>query len=279
MHKDKCVADCKFDKNGYLKEIIKIHDEKLLPPGICLNDEETKPIFELQRWLLLRNISTSRHDIATYREFYGSKAFSTDTSISLFDCYWFADNKKFAKAEYIDWEKENAFDNWNHKQDALYMMMAHPDELYRIKGDSPNFTVPGKEQRIWYRSHDKLVLLHGSAQQEMDLYKRAKDNNIILNRKYVILAEQVFTVTEAQTSKDIEVVSLDSLYYSCEDKNKSKAQNLTTCCRTFGIPGWNDFLNNLFMLDETINNTSRELADISVLRDSNTLEYIGFAKL
>lgn len=272
MHKNNKVAECKFDQRGYLKGVSKVFDEHLLPLNVNLNDDKTAKI-NMQRWILDRGLSASRRDIAPLREFYGSEAFLTDTGLSLFDCYWFANN------DFRDWDKVNPYENWNCKTDSFYLMLAHPDALRAINLNSPNLTIPGRSQRIWYKSGNDLYMLYGDAQKEMSAYKKSKENDAVAKRSYVILAGKIYATTAAETDLSFERISFEELYSSVEDPNKSKMENLITCCNKYDLPNWKDFFGKMNEFDELVGNESRELSDIGVLRDTETLEFVSFCKL
>lgn len=269
MHKGEKVATCSFDANGYLKSISKIHNPRLLPPCV----KESNPTIDLQRWILTRSIAPNRKDVASYREFYGSSAFLSSIGLSLFDCYWFANE------EHKDWEKENAYDNWDYKTDGLYLMLFHPERLPAIDTTSPNLTIPGSTQRMWYRFEGDLCLLNGNAQKEMADYKFANENPVVDSRSYAILSGQVYVMTKASTNKDIERISLEDLYNAVCDPRKTKMENLQACCENFGIQNWKDFFSSMMQYDNATGNDSRELCDIGVLRNTSTLEIIDFAKI
>ena len=269
MHKGNKVATCSFDSIGYLKSISKIHDKKLLP----LSVGEENPVLDLQRWILARSIAPNRRDLASRREFYGSSSFLSETGISLFDHYWFANDT------HNDWEKENPFDNWDCKKDSLYLMYSKPEELKNINTNSPNFTIPGKKPRMWYRSGNDICLLHGDAQKEMHEYKLAKENPVVNKREYAILSGIIYAVTIGETNKNIEQISFEDLYNSCAREDRSKMENLQYCCEKYGLNNWKQYFSHVCAFDEATGNENRELCDIHVLRNSDTLEIIDFAKL
>lgn len=273
MHQNTPVCECKFDRRGYVQEVTKIFNKELLP--LCINPDKAEKDMrvEIQKWILTRNLAINRKDIAPLREFYGNDKFISDTSISLFDSYWFS-NK-----ENKDWDKINPYDNWNCKTDSIYLMLAHPENLRDIDTNSPNLTIPGKYQRLWYKSKDCLYLLHGNAQYEMSIHKKVKGNPYAAERFYTILSETIYVAIKAETSKDVEMVSFEDLYNITYDENKDKMGNLIYCCNWFSIPDWENFFNCMDDFDKKINNTSRELKDIFCLRDTKTLKILGFAKL
>lgn len=273
MHKDKKVAECRFDSRGFADEITKVYNESLLPPIINIYEEGNKPKINFRRWVLSRGLSNNRKDIAPKREFYGGENFLSAHAFSLFDCYW------FANTECKDWESANPYDNWNPATDSLFLMLFNPDELRRINTDSPNLTIPGREQRIWYKIDGDLCLLNMNAQKEMAAYKMGKSNPVVAKREYVVLYEHIFSAMKAETSKTVERISFEEIYNAVADPTKSKACNIKTCCEKFGVPKWLEFFEYMGAFDEATGNTGRELCDVGVLRDADTLEMIGFSKL
>ena len=109
--------------------------------------------------------------------------------------------------------------------------------------------------------------------------KKGMNNPVVAKRTYIILHNNIYARISAYTSKEREMVSLDALYHTVYDPQKSNMENLAHCCEYYEIPGWKEFFTNMTKFDEAIGNTERELSDVYVLRDSNTLKIIGFAPL
>lgn len=273
MHQNNPVCECKFDKRGYIQDVTQIFNETLLP--LCVNPKDSKKDIkiDIQKWILTRNLAVNRKDIEPLRKFYGGEKFVSDTSISLFDSYWFSDKS------HTDWDSVNAYDNWDCKKDSLYLMLAHPEKLQEIDGSSPNLTIPGKHQRLWYKSKGELFLLHGNAQQEMGIYKKVKENPYAAERFYTILSGTVYVSRQAETSKDVELINFEDLYNITYNEEFDKMENLVNCCTTFHIPDWENFFECMNEFDKKIENDTRELRDIYCLRDTNTLKILGFSKL
>lgn len=273
MHAGDKVAECKFDARGYLKTITEIYDERLLPIGVDPTKGGDYPKLDLQRWILARGLAVNRRDIAPLREFYGSEAFQTKNALSLFDSYWFADK------DLRDWEQASPYKNWNPRTDSVFLMFNHPEELRTISESSPNLTIPGKAQRLWYEDDGHFVMLHGDAQKEMQIYKAGKGNPLIAKREYKILFGRIYVQTRAETDENTEWISFEDVYNSCKDPEKSKSFNIRKCCERYDIPNWIEFFSGMTAFDDRIGNDSRELCDVGVLRDVKTLEMKGFAKL
>lgn len=270
MHKHQRVAECKFDNRGFLKEVTRVEQEKFLPPGTRIDGMNLK--YSLQNWLLFRSLSANRKEIASLREFYGTMAFYSSNGISLFDTYWFSETGE------DEWDRVNAFENWDCKKDSFYLMQTHPQKVTQIHRDSPNLTVPGCAPRIWYKQDGQFCLLSEDA-KEMNAYKAGADYGHLMKRSYVLLGEKIYVKQDAQTSPKIECLSFDGYFKEQMDPSLSKGKNLSRCCNYFEIPGWKDFLSSMLECDKKQGNQERELHDIGVLRDADTLEIIGFSKL
>lgn len=273
MHGDKKIADCKFDKHGYLDSISKIYDEKLLPISV-----QTDYVCSLSRWITNRSLSSTRKDIAPLREFYGNDTFISEHGLSLQDQYWFANNKL------NDWEKANLLENWEPEKDTVRLMLQEPYLLFgSYDMDSPNLTIPGNTTRIWHKEKDTFYLLYSNAQSEMLHYKNlpedAIEEHIYEKRSYSIYASQIYTKVHVPISLDTELVNFYDYYKLTENPEKSNMENLKHCCTVFEIPNWLSFLNKMTQYDELIGIQDRELQDLYLLRDTKTLEIKGFAPL
>lgn len=269
MHASDKVAEVKFDNQGYVSNISKVFNEKLLPLSIKNN-----PVLDMEKWIMSRSLSSNRKDLASFREFYGGKKFQSANGISLFDSYW------FSRPGFNDWDKVNPYDNWNAKKDSLFLMIANPQMLDTIDLNSPNLTVPGTEARFWFKQGDNFYLLYADAQKEVANYRLSgRGNEYVAEKSYALLASNIYAKTPAITSKEVEIIPLSEYYNSVYSPDKSKIENLKTCCETYGLPRWKTFFDFLINYDEEIGNDTRELSDVGILRDTKTLEIINFAPL
>lgn len=269
MHKDVPVVSMKISTTGAMEEIVKVFNEELLP------ENDGNIAGSMMKWLLMRNIPTTRKDVKPLREFYGSKMFMSANARSLADTYWL----KISAND--SWDSVNAFDNWDPADDDILLALIYPEDFQTARYDSPNLTMPGAKPSIWYRDETHpLGTLCLDAQAEMARYKIAKENNIqcVKHRSYFIRNKTIYTYTRANTSKDIEEISLKSLLARTKDATLSEKENLQKCCETFKIPKWREFVNEMLRFNKLCGE-SIEMPDIKVLRDTETLKILGFEKL
>lgn len=275
MHKDNQVCSLTLDGRGYVASVDSVENESLLPCVPSDSKEELK--FGIQKWLLTRMVSRSRSDYSPRRTFYGDEYFVSNNKVSLSDCYWMKE-----KSSELNWEDVNPFKLWNEEDDCYFGIISDPENTYKVDNISPNLTIPGTEHKFWYRLDGKLGYINESSQNDMALYKKALENecgSVVAPRQYLILEGTIYTFSPVSTSEEVERISFDMLYDSMEDKEKTKMENLRATCEYFGLSDWKKFFGNITRLDEVMNNKERELSDIGVLRDTETLKIIGFDKI
>lgn len=268
MHKNVPVASLKVTPDGILEDVVKVINPEFLPE----NNGNVKR--SLQRWLMLRQISRSRKDISPLRDFYGSKMFISKNMRSLYDCYWL-------KSESETWEEINAFENWDYQTDDILLALINPVEFEEISYDSPNLTISGADNALWFYDEKHLGQITNNAQRQMNNYKTAVKNgiSILKPRKYLLIYSMIFVFTPSDTSQNIESIAFDTLYNQTEDEKLNKMENLQKCCEHFKIPDWRRFINQMMEYDRLCKNSERELSDIRILRDADTLDIIRFDKL
>lgn len=275
MHKDTEVCHITLDDRGYVESVDSVESEELLP---CVPEKNIKDLkFGIQKWLLTRMISRGRSDYAPLRTFYGEERFVSKNRVSLADCYW-------AKEEdgKETWSEVNPFKNWDEDSDSYFGILNEPEDTYMVDNVSPNLTIPGVEHRFWYRLGSQVGYLNEAAQSDMAFYKKALEigcGDIVAKRQYLILSGKIYTFTPSETSESVERVPFDVLYDACEEQGLSKMENLKKTCDTYGISKWKSFFSLMTKMDNATGNNERELCDIGVLRNSDTLEVIGFSKI
>lgn len=275
MHKDDAVCSITLDTRGYIASVDSVENESLLPCVVSSDKDELK--FGIQKWLLTRMVGRSRHDYAPLRAFYGDEFFISNNRVSLSDCYWMKE-----QGSELSWKDVSPYNSWDEESDCYFGIISDPENTYKVDNVSPNLTIPGPEHKFWYRVDGQLGYINESSQKDMFLYKKALEHgcdDVVSPRQYLILEGKIYTFAPVETSEEIERVPFDVLYDGIEDKNKSKMENLRATCEHFKLKNWKQFFGNVTKLDEILNNKERELSDIGVLRNANTLEVVGFDKI
>lgn len=273
MHKDNKVCLLQLN-NNQVEKVIEMYNEDLLPPSVSLADDRDIRI-ELTRWLKGRIFSPGRPDIMEIQPFLSKDCLSLAGRVSLFDSYWLSSklNEK--------WEDVNPYKNWDFRKDAICLLNLKPEYFKKdMKIDSPVLSIPGREIKLFFRnSKGELFMLSQNVIKEMSFYKKNMDNPIVAKRKYIALSGKLFSARRLFSSEDIEAFPLSELLIKTEGFEKKELEKVLHCMSVFGIPRSKglSFLNNLMAADEAINDNTREPDSIYLLRDSNTLEFIGIA--
>jgi len=69
------------------------------------------------------------------------------------------------------------------------------------------------------------------------------------------------------------------LYYTPNIRVFSKSENIASICTQLNIPDWRRFISEMIELDKACGKMDRDLCDIGVLRNADTLECIAFDRL
>lgn len=272
MHKNDEVCTITLDSRGYVSSVDSVENEVLLPCVISDSKEDLK--FGIQKWLLTRMVGRSRTDYSPLRTFYGDDYFISTNRVSLSDSYWIKE-----KDSSLTWDDVNPYKNWSEDDDCYFGIISDPENTYKVDNISPNLTISGPEHKFWYRMDGELGYINEFSQKDMAFYKKALENecnSIVAPRKYIILSGKIYTFTPVKTSEKVERIPFDVLYDGIEDKNKSKMENLRATCEHYGLDGWKSFFGTVIKLDKLNNNKERELSDLGVLREVDTLKVVGF---
>ena len=269
MHKDKKVASCYLGKDQMLTQIYAIYDETLLP---VVAQKET--LQNLQKWITGRFTAKTRRDFSTYRDFY---AFDSKNLSSAMDRYWMKESKDDV------WEEINPLDRFENLTDEIETIVFSPNKAKNLvfEWNSPNLTIPFETESYLLKENGKLYLLQGSPKRQMDQYKKALEHDIpMASREYFLYRDQLFTKVELSVSDNVEYIPFEEYFLLYErKKDAGHFSNILGCCEFFGIPGYEQFLRSVVEFTRITGNKDWRLSDIGVLRNSDTLEIIGFHPL
>lgn len=267
---DTPVADFTYSKDSYFQELKEIYNEALLP------DRTKEYNLALRRWLLLRRRSSQIKEFSQVRNFYGQSYFKSKNLRSMYDCYWIKDEDDTN----VTWDSINPHANWDPSFDSVFMLLYKPQEFDCYDESSPNLTIPGIEPLMWY-DLDGLGLINQDSQQDMEAYRLSVKENIasVAKREYKIIAGRVFSFKKTKVSSEVERIPFDAYYNAVKDDSLSKIENIRKCCDINGINNWEIFMQDVIRYSKLIPQKTIELSDIGVLRNTKTLECIGFDSL
>ncbi len=280
LHKNDRVASVEMDSRGFIGKIYDVYNPDLLPCVYSKDEADLK--VGLQRWLLSRQLGRTRADIAPIKAFYGTDVFASKHMVSLNDSYWIKDTEEAGNEEDADWDNVSPFKNWDYEEDCYFDLLHDPENTYDVDNISPNLTIPGNDPRFWYIKDDEIGIITENSQRDMKTYKKALDlgfEEFVAKRSYMILQGTIYSFHPTGTSEKIERIPFDLLYDSVASDSEKKIDNLKNCCEKYNLPDWRKFLSAIMKLDNELGNKERNLCEIGVLRDSDSLEILGFEKI
>ncbi|MDO5541175.1 MAG: HipA domain-containing protein [Eubacteriales bacterium] len=286
MHKNIPVADLKLDTaTGVITSIGAIYEPEHAPVGIPVKKGHIDR-GALNEWWQDRAIPDSRAGIiaALLKLGFCNTRLLPDKclGLSLSDQYWIcpADSG-------IRWEQVNFFEN-PFSEDVGNILLGDDPDSREVCLMSPDNTCDGWLTKKWKIEGGRRWLLKGgsnAAQQEP--YNEALASCIMerLHIPHVSYSLQMdkghpYSICENFLTPDTELVSAWYLMQTEKKLNHiSVYQHYQNCCRHQEIPGVQEALNQMLVLDYIILNEDRHLNNFGAIRRADTLEYVGMAPI
>lgn len=286
MHKNIAVADIDIDEAlGGITKISNITAKEHLPVGIVRmqRDDEVIDRYAFNRWWTGRSIPASRMgvmDALDTLNVYSTKLLLTKClGLSLSDHYWIKPHNSN-----ITWENINFFDN-SFSDDIGDVLFGINNKDARFDFMSPDNTSDGNLQKRWKIIDGKRCLLKsGSAPFKQQPFNEVIASNImrrlgIEHIPYTItwLDNKPYSVCEDFVTKDTELISAWRVLQLRQKTNhESVYLHYVNLCHDLGIdivPA----LDRMIVLDYIIANEDRHFNNFGLLRDPETLEWLGAA--
>lgn len=288
MHKNIAVADIEIDEAlGGVTKIRNITAKEHLPVGTIRiqRDDEVVDRYAFNQWWTGRSIPASRMGVSDALEtlgIYNTKLLLTKClGLSLSDHYWI---KPYNKN--ILWEDVNFFDNV-FSDDIGDVLFGMNDKNADFDFVSPDNTSDGNLQKRWKIIDGKRCLLKSGStpfrQQPFNevIATLIMDKLGIEHVPYTItwIDNKPYSVCEDFVTKDTELISAwRVLQLRQKENHESSYLHYVNICKELGI----DIvptLDRMIVLDYIIANEDRHFNNFGLLRDANTLEWIGAAPI
>ena len=286
MHKDIPFADLTLDEaTGSVQRIsVLLHGEHL-PVGVPIHRGMADRA-ALNEWWADRSIPASRSGLREALETLGvasSKLLLTRCfGLSLSDHYWI----KPADSE-LTWQDVNFFENPFSEDvgDALFGVNTKRDEF---DFSSPDNTSVGFLKKRWKILGGKRCLIKAGSppflQQpfnEVIATKIAKRLEIP-HIPYTLLWDDgvPYSVCEDFVTPDTELIPAWRVMQTRKKDNQTSVyQHYRNCCDALGVPNVAHALDQMMVLDFLIANEDRHFNNFGLLRDPDTLEWLGAAPI
>lgn len=286
MHKQKKILEMELDETtGFILKINKVYAADHLPVGIsCRRGIVDRKA--LNEWWVNRSIPASRSGVRYALEYLNISSttmlLARCFGLSLSDQYWIK-----PQGEDVTWDKINFFDN-SFSEDIGDVLFGMPKNIDGFDFSSPDNTSDGCLKKRWKIINGKRCLVKGGSNP----FQQQAFNEVIATKimerlgipcvEYSIVWDSglPYSVCEDFVTVDTELVSAwHILQTQKEPNNVSLYQHFINCCEKLGVMNIVQDLDKMLVLDYIIANEDRHLNNFGLLRNAETLEWLGFAPI
>ena len=292
MNKNKKVFDFIYDEEEHYIisfERNYFENEKYAPFGLIKNDEIDK--IEFNKWWKNRQIPASRkglkevlHNSNIYDEDNFDLLDSKAYCLSLSDQYWVKNNN-----DNINVEDINFFDN-EFSEDIGKILFNGGKTTLNLNLNTPDMTSNGNYEKRWKIINGERCLLKAGSKiynQEpyneliaTKLYERLLNKDEYVEYSIVYDNDRAISKCKNFINKDTELVpawKINDYFEFTNDENKY--EHYIRCLNNIGIKDALTSVNKMIVCDYIIANKDRHFNNFGVIRNVNTLEFVGVAPI
>ena len=286
MHKRIAVAEIELDDaTGFIQKIGTVYAPEHLPVGIAVKNGAVDRA-ALNEWWTDRSIPASRSGIrealATLEIASPNMLLVRCYGLSLSDQYWIC-----PEGSNLTWDAINFFDNVFSDDMGDVLFGAHK-KANGLDFSSPDNTSDGNLKKRWKIMNGKRYLVKGGSNPfRQQPFNEAVAAGIMERLDIPHVPYQViwskdapYSVCEDFITRDTELVPAWRIFKTQKKSNHvSVYQHFVNCCQALGIPGAVPFLDRMIVLDYIIANEDRHFNNFGMLREAETLTWLGFAPI
>ncbi|MBR4347013.1 MAG: HipA domain-containing protein [Oscillospiraceae bacterium] len=288
MHRNICVADIGIDEDtGVISRIGDAYAKDHLPLGTVhiMQHREIVDKAVLNKWWTGRSIPASRAGISDALEalgIYNTEMLLTKClGLSLSDHYWVKPS-----GSDMTWESVNFFDN-DFSDDMGDVLFGSSVKSVNFNYSSPDNTSDGNLQKRWKIADGKRCLMKSGTLPFRQEPFNEVIASLILERlgiehiPYTLswMDDKPYSVCNNFVTKTSELISAARVM---QIRPKANDENgylyLVNICKSFGI-NIVPMLDRMIVFDYIIANEDRHYGNFGLLRDPETLEWIGAAPI
>ena len=286
MHKRIAVAELELDSaTGFIQKVNTVYAPAHLPVGV-LPSNGIVDRTALNEWWTDRSIPASRSGVREALE--TLDVASTKLlllrcyGLSLSDHYWICPQDSG-----LSWDEINFFDN-PFSDDMGDVLFGKPKKDAGFDFSSPDNTSDGFLKKRWKIINGKRCLIKGGSNP----FQQQPFNEVvatgIMERlgiphvPYSLIWSDgyPYSVCEDFVTADTELVSAWRVMKTQKKSNSDTVyQHFVKCCRALGVEDIVPALDRMLVLDYIIANEDRHLNNFGLLRNPETLEWIGMAPI
>ncbi|MCD8046264.1 MAG: HipA domain-containing protein [Clostridiales bacterium] len=286
MHKRIRVAELELDDaTGYIQKIGTVYAPEHLPVGIPVRKTVTDRA-ALNEWWTDRSIPASRSGVQKALEtleISSAKLLLVCCyGLSLSDQYWIC-----PEGSDLTWDNINFFDN-NFSDDVGDILFGAEKKTDGLNFSSPDNTSDGNLKKRWKIINGKRCLVKGGSNP----FRQQPFNEVIASGimqrlgiphvPYTVIWSNgaPYSVCEDFITENTELIpAWRILKTQKKDNSTSVYRHFINCCEALGIKDTVPYLDRMIVLDYIIANEDRHLNNFGVIRNAETLAWLGFAPI
>ena len=291
MHKDHIVCGMQLDHSGKIVKInVNINALEHQPFGINSNQQK------LKKWWNDRAVPSTRHEAKTALRKLGYASTGSmlidNLALSLNDCYWIkplGTNLKWSDVSLFSNKFEDDFGTLtlnskatiNLKNKTIFNSATSQGELQKkwcIDKDGKRFMIKGNYGSSFQQSINELFA--------SELHKKQGFNNYVPYYKTLIdiddNSKAIGCSSYCFCNESVESISAwDIIESKVKPNHISTFQHFKNICIENGIKEkeFDDYFDYLIMSDFLLSNTDRHMNNVAVLRNPDTLKFLGLAPI
>ena len=286
MHKRTQVASIELDDaTGFIQKIGEIYAPEHLPVGIHVRHGVADRT-ELNQWWTDRSIPASRSGIREALEILEI----ANTKLLLLRCYGLSlSDQYWIKPDGSDltWEDVNFFDN-SFSDDIGDVLFGAPKKDNALNFSSPDNTSDGFLKKRWKIIDGKRCLIKGGSNP----FRQQPFNEVIATKimerldiphvPYTLVwnKEAPYSVCEDFVDENTELIPAWRVMMTQKKNNSTSVyQHFVNCCGALGVADVVPCLDRMITLDYIIANEDRHFNNFGLIRNAETLEWIGMAPI
>ena len=286
MHKDIPFADLTLDETtGSIQRIDALFRGGHLPVGVSVRRGMADRA-AFNAWWTDRFIPSARSGLVDALSQLGfpnpQQVISRNLGLSLSDHYWV----KPASSN-LSWSEVNFFEN-GFSPDVGDALLGKLNKASGIDLRSPDWTCDGNLRKRWAILDGKRCLIKAGSppfqQQPFGevIAARIAERLGISHIPYTVIWDEglPYSVCEDFVTPDTELIPAWRVMQTQKKDNQTSVyQHYCNCCEKLGVPNVTHALNQMLVLDYLIANEDRHFNNFGLLRDPDTLEWLGPAPI
>lgn len=286
MHKRIPVAEIELDDaTGFIQKIGEIYASEHLPVGVSVKNGMVDRS-DFNAWWTDRSIPASRSGIREALE----TLEIADTKLLLIRCYGLSlSDQYWIKPDGSDltWEAINFFDN-PFSDDIGDVLFGTPKKENALNFSSPDNTSDGFLKKRWKIMDGKRCLVKGGSNP----FRQQPFNEVIATEimkrlgiphvPYTLIwnKEAPYSVCEDFVDENTELIPAWRVMMTKKKSNSTSVyQHFVNCCEALGVRDVVPFLDRMITLDYIIANEDRHFNNFGLIRNAETLEWLGMAPI